>query len=147
MGVVYRCLPSFTFIFECTPLDGHCIWNASPLSLNKQVLTWLSVWSHVLSSSLALTVPSAATPHASCTSVCALYASHPIGALWGNMHSRHQNYCYAPGCWTGYSCSKDALTASLFLVPPDKERHKEWERNFHRADKNRQTLCGLCVAF
>lgn len=60
------------------------------------------------------------------------------------MPSRHRNYCFAPGCRTGYSRVKDAPKASLFNVPRDEERRKQWERNLHRADKALDATCAVC---
>lgn len=60
------------------------------------------------------------------------------------MPSRRRNYCFAPGCRTGYSRVKDALKASLFNVPRDEERRKQWERNLHRADKVLDATCAVC---
>ncbi|KAG0431514.1 hypothetical protein HPB47_021709 [Ixodes persulcatus] len=48
------------------------------------------------------------------------------------MPSRRRNYCFAPGCRTGYSRAKGVPKASLFNVPQDVERRKQWERNLHR---------------
>ncbi|XP_049511527.1 uncharacterized protein LOC125939958 [Dermacentor silvarum] len=60
------------------------------------------------------------------------------------MASRRRNYCFAPGCRTGYSRVKDAPKASLFSVPRDEGRRKEWERNLHRADKTLDEYCAVC---
>lgn len=40
------------------------------------------------------------------------------------MPNRRRNYCFAPGCRTGYSRVQDAPKASLFRVPRDEERRK-----------------------
>lgn len=39
---------------------------------------------------------------------------------------------------------KDAPKASLFSVPRDEGRRKEWERNLHRADKKLDESCAVC---
>ncbi|XP_077542697.1 uncharacterized protein LOC144155244 [Haemaphysalis longicornis] len=60
------------------------------------------------------------------------------------MPNRRRNFCFAPGCRTGYSRVKDAPKASLFNVPRDEERRKQWERNLHRADKVLDETCAVC---
>ena len=39
---------------------------------------------------------------------------------------------------------KDAPKASLFSVPRDEERRREWERNLHRADTKLDESCAVC---
>lgn len=48
-----------------------------------------------------------------------------------------ETHCFAPGCKTGYPGFRqgDGRTLSLFRVPEDDERRKQWERNLHRKDK------------
>ncbi|KAG0435918.1 hypothetical protein HPB47_018242 [Ixodes persulcatus] len=47
---------------------------------------------------------------------------------------RRQRHCFAPGCKTGYQWTKGEQP-SLFAVPKDENRRKQWERNLHRKDK------------
>ncbi|XP_077553173.1 uncharacterized protein LOC144167921 [Haemaphysalis longicornis] len=54
------------------------------------------------------------------------------------------NYCFAPGCRTGYSGLKNAPKLSLFGVPEDDERRHVWERNLHRADKPLEPSDAVC---
>ncbi|KAL3256939.1 hypothetical protein MRX96_046558 [Rhipicephalus microplus] len=60
------------------------------------------------------------------------------------MPNRRRNYCFAPGGRTGYSRVQDAPQASLFSVPRDEERRKEWERNLHRAYKKLDEFSAAC---
>ncbi|KAH9384420.1 hypothetical protein HPB48_026427 [Haemaphysalis longicornis] len=60
------------------------------------------------------------------------------------MPSRRRDFCFAPGCRGGYSRVKDAPKASLFNVPRDEERRKQWDKNLHRADKVLDEMCAAC---
>lgn len=55
-----------------------------------------------------------------------------------------QTHCYAPGCQTGYVFVKGGQKLSLFGVPKDKNRRKEWEKNLHRADKPLEDTSAVC---
>ncbi|XP_077517020.1 uncharacterized protein LOC144127909 [Amblyomma americanum] len=57
---------------------------------------------------------------------------------------RRRNYCFAPGCRTGYSGVKDAPKLSLFGVPEDEARRRTWQRNLHRADKPLEMTDAVC---
>ncbi|KAH9371262.1 hypothetical protein HPB48_009999 [Haemaphysalis longicornis] len=57
---------------------------------------------------------------------------------------RRRNYCFAPGCRTGYSGLKNAPKLSLFGAPEDDERRHVWERNLHRADKPLEPSDAVC---
>lgn len=57
---------------------------------------------------------------------------------------RRKNYCFAPGCKTGYSRVKDAPKLSLFSVPEDEEMRRTWERNLHRKDKPLEVTDAVC---
>lgn len=56
---------------------------------------------------------------------------------------RH-NHCFAPGCRTGYSRVKGVPKTSIFNVPQDEARRKQWEKNLHRGDKKLQDKCAVC---
>lgn len=57
---------------------------------------------------------------------------------------RQRNYCFAPGCRTGYSGLKNAPKLSLFGAPEDDERRHVWESNLHRADKPLEPSDAVC---
>ncbi|XP_054928431.1 uncharacterized protein [Dermacentor andersoni] len=56
---------------------------------------------------------------------------------------RRQRHCFAPGCKTGYQWTKGEQP-SLFAVPKDESRRKQWERNLHRKDKVLDETCSVC---
>lgn len=56
---------------------------------------------------------------------------------------RRQRHCFAPGCKTGYQWTKGDQP-SLFAVPKDENRRKQWERNLHRKDKVLDENCCVC---
>ncbi|CAN7977271.1 unnamed protein product, partial [Ixodes persulcatus] len=56
---------------------------------------------------------------------------------------RRQRHCFAPGCKTGYQWTKGEQP-SLFAVPKDENRRKQWERNLHRKDKVLDYTCSVC---
>lgn len=60
------------------------------------------------------------------------------------MLPRRQNYCFAPGCRTGYVHVKGSKKPSLFGVPKDAASKKQWERNLHRADKALDDTSPVC---
>ncbi|XP_077520727.1 uncharacterized protein LOC144132291 [Amblyomma americanum] len=60
------------------------------------------------------------------------------------MPRHRQNHCYAPGCQTGYVYVKGGQKLSLFGVPKDENRRKEWEKNLHRADKPLDDTSAVC---
>lgn len=55
-------------------------------------------------------------------------------------------HCYAPGCMSGYPGFREAngRTLSLFGVPKDNERRKQWDRNLHRKDKTLSETSAVC---
>lgn len=57
---------------------------------------------------------------------------------------KRNNYCYAPGCKTGYSRQKNATKCSLFSVPADKQLRQVWERNLRRSDRPLDETCAVC---
>lgn len=54
------------------------------------------------------------------------------------------NYCFAPGCKTGYSRVKYALKLSLFSLPEEEEMRLTWERSLHRKDKPLDATDAVC---
>ncbi|KAM7312580.1 uncharacterized protein ISCGN_009485 [Ixodes scapularis] len=56
---------------------------------------------------------------------------------------RRQRHCFAPGRKTGYQWTKGEQP-SIFAVPKDENRRKQWERNLHRMDKALDYTCSVC---
>ncbi|XP_077527025.1 uncharacterized protein LOC144138551 [Haemaphysalis longicornis] len=52
-----------------------------------------------------------------------------------------QNFCFAPGCRTGYA---GAPKASLFSAPKDAELRKQWEHNLRRLDRPLTVRSSVC---
>lgn len=52
-----------------------------------------------------------------------------------------QNFCFAPGCRTGYA---GAPKASLFSAPKDAELRKQWELNLRRLDSPLTERSAVC---
>lgn len=52
-----------------------------------------------------------------------------------------QNFCFAPGCRTGYA---GAPKASLFCAPRDAELRKQWESNLRRVDRPLTARSSVC---
>lgn len=59
-------------------------------------------------------------------------------------HNR-QRHCFVPGCRSGYvSALAKGQKTSLFAVPTDEKRFKDWERALSCFDKTLEKRCVLC---
>lgn len=63
-----------------------------------------------------------------------------------NKKRKPDTHCFAPGCRTGYPGHRveNGRKISLFSVPKEEDRRKEWERNLKRKDKPLAETSAVC---